>query len=1132
MADTTPPRLRFVSKEALSHDKILITLKVDEGSQVWCAAWTSQPADGAGNPIQAGAGASNYLTLIKGMSSGCEDNSLPPRVCGTFWVYDLDDLEDTASDGVSTQADFLDPGAWRYNEDVSIILTGLTEATVYSHIYCYAEDDETDGVGGVPNKMSYDDVSQPAASRVEDVQVDIGSLTTLDESPPSFTLLQMADPTVAEDKIIVTLQLNEPGTAYCRVTRSDSGEGASEMQVNRILTANWLVTNSGSATSTIEITQLENVVPSATNRDDVVTSILGGTQYDVYCWAKDSAQDTFGVGRPNYDTQTYVGTDVSNPAAPQGGRTAAVWAVDGTPPLMIFVTGEAVTDDGTLQVTLQLNEPGTVWCQAAPLSSAAVTSVCKENEIQETSDTLGACYFETFIKGKFTASSLEASFRADVHTAYVDYDIEVNRLFGKDEVSSEPLLAETGYKIFCFAEDDWKIEADAAILGYGRSPNYVAPTSPNMVDLPAVTTMQQAIGTMTTLDITPPTITIASDTTTETQVTISLTLNEAGTAWCRAVRKGFDMPTVLEILETDFKSTVSSGVATDVVITAYDVAGEPLVLGTDYDVYCFAEDDLCLGCSVPTGVSVAAVQATLHQVRTLDSTPPTMKIVKREAISNDMIQIKLQVDEGAQVWCAAWESDPSLSDANFEGLIKGKAAECEDSQGRVCGTFWIYDLDDLEDTAADGVDGWSDYDNTTVWKFKQDVDIILTGLTSETVYNYIYCYAEDDETDGKGDNANKMAYNLGAVDASKTGIMHAALSPMTTLDESPPSFTSLTVQDPTADNAKIVVTFTLNEAGTVYCRATRTDSGETASDMAINRILTANWASAYANGASQVTIEMSKLENVDISLTNRDDSDVAFAESTQYDIYCLAEDTAVATDGSSRVNLVSHSYVGTPVTDTTAPSGGATASVWVVDSTPPGMVFVRAESVNHETIQMTLQLNEPGTIWCQATELSSVGSSVNCKADDVQDTSTAGDCYFETFVKGNGVDNSFVAFAHSAFSDVEIEVNMIAKKDGSGTAPLEHEDSYNIFCFAEDDWKLEADGAATSSISYAPPAGPNKVVLADVTAFKDDIGPQTTLDETPPSFTFLQIQDPTASDNAIIVSFSLNEVGTAYCRAT
>ena len=39
--------------------------------------------------------------------------------------------------------------------------------------------------------------------------------------------------------------------------------------------------------------------------------------------------------------------------------------------------------------------------------------------------------------------------------------------------------------------------------------------------------------------------------------------------------------------------------------------------------------------------------------------------------------------------------------------------------------------------------------------------------------------------------------------------------------------------------------------------------------------------------------------------------------------------------------------------------------VWVVDTTPPMMILVRAEGISGDTLQLTLQLDEPGTIWCR-----------------------------------------------------------------------------------------------------------------------------------------------------------------------
>ena len=46
---------------------------------------------------------------------------------------------------MTSLASYRDERTWRHNEDVIVVLKGLSEQTEYSHLYCYAEDDEDDG---------------------------------------------------------------------------------------------------------------------------------------------------------------------------------------------------------------------------------------------------------------------------------------------------------------------------------------------------------------------------------------------------------------------------------------------------------------------------------------------------------------------------------------------------------------------------------------------------------------------------------------------------------------------------------------------------------------------------------------------------------------------------------------------------------------------------------------------------------------------------------------------------------------------------------------------------------------------------------------------------------------------------
>jgi hypothetical protein len=173
------------------------------------------------------------------------------------------------------------------------------------------------------------------------------------------------------------------------------------------------------------------------------------------------------------------------------------------------------------------------------------------------------------------------------------------------------------------------------------------------------------IGLITTLDLTPPSITITGISSGETAITVTLKLDETGTAWCQAVRHGFNIPTILEILDTNFFNTYTytypGSNVVQVELTGYDRPKNayndyltPLVLGVDYDVYCYADDDLCQGCKITNGVSFAHVTNTETFIRTKDQTLPHMRFVAAESIAHDQFLITLQVDEGSKVWCGAW----------------------------------------------------------------------------------------------------------------------------------------------------------------------------------------------------------------------------------------------------------------------------------------------------------------------------------------------------------------------------------------------------------------------------------------------------------------------------------------------
>lgn len=1069
--DLTPPSLTFVMAESTSNSQIKITLQVNEGAKVWCAAWNTDPGLTPGN----------YIDSIKGESSSCMMD-LTGEPCGTFWIYDLDDLEDDTADLVATQPDY--DAAKKYNQDFDIVLNNLLEETPYPYIFCFAEDDEVP-----PNQMIFDDAGQAGGNNVHTIQQGIGTVITLDETPPSFTRLEIEDPAASNTQLVITFQLSEAGTAFCRVTRTDSGE--TTLRINRILSANF----PGYVASPAETGYITVYALDA----DSSEVLHEASQYNVYCWAKDEAVDTQNQPRPMYMTQAYIDSPVADPLSPQGGKTEFVWTSDLTPPAMIYVSSEALAQE-TIQITLQLDEPGTVWCQPAMPSTHATyldpdeVAADYENQIKQTSTN---------------------PFMVEVPEAYVNVDVELNKIMDTVSGMAVKLEEKTLYIVYCFAQDDWDTEFSTAAYKSINFPPPPAAQPAQKVLWPVVDDFQNQIGEVQTLDLTPPLISMINVTSTETVISVVLELDEAGTAYCQAVRKDFNMPTILEILDTDFSGAYPGpdGGETTVEIRGYDRPinsdngyVSPLVLGTDYDVYCYAHDNLCNGCKVTNGVDPAHVEETKTRERTQDTTRPYMRFVAAESIKYSEIQITLQVDEGAKVWCAAWESDPGI--AGIETSIKDQASFCLDTRNRECGTFWVYDLDDIEDSAIDGhgddnVYSISDYEDDNNWKYNQDVDIILNNLIGETLYHFIYCFAEDDEA-----TPNKMS-------DSNIQAMQMAIGTIKTLDETPPSFTYLAMTDPTDHNDRIIVTFSMNEAGTAYCRVTLTKSGETT--LRINQILSANYYASVASAADVAHITVDKLESKDMSHNT-------LYEAQRYDVYCWAKDDAVDSQQMPRPNYMSQSYVDTLTTDPNNPLGGYTKHVWVKDLTAPTITYVSSEALSDTVIQITLQLNEPGTVWCTPVEDSSATHL---------DVASMTDDTYEDFIKHGG----FFMVVPDPYVNVDVEVDKLSALDLLSSERLQPKTDYYIYCFAEDDWKIEAMSAADPSGNFdeantavpnATASGGNPVTLDAATNLKDEIGQVKTLDLLPPIIT---IENVTSTEVTITVTLSLDEGGTAWCQA-
>ncbi|CAK8986553.1 Uncharacterized protein SCF082_LOCUS595 [Durusdinium trenchii] len=260
-----------------------------------------------------------------------------------------------------------------------------------------------------------------------------------------------------------------------------------------------------------------------------------------------------------------------------------------------------------------------------------------------------------------------------------------------------------------------------------RAEDLEAP-APNVVTVGAALATRQRVRSMDTTAPSSSNCSAQAVAGREDAIEVTLTLDEPGTAYCALVRSGLVAPSHYVVTAAGFKANTSFYPPYDASMVVDMSSGStglaPLTRGTDYDIFCWAQDDegngqgVPLQCGPPGAVGV---------VRTLDLTPPQMSITDVEAISKDKLQILLRVDEGSKIWCAAWMSEPDSLSSDFEALIKAQSSNCTDSFGNECGSFWVYDLDDLEDSAADGVSTQADFDHSK-WKYQEDVSILLLNL--------------------------------------------------------------------------------------------------------------------------------------------------------------------------------------------------------------------------------------------------------------------------------------------------------------------------------------------------------------------------------------------------------------------
>jgi hypothetical protein len=157
-----------------------------------------------------------------------------------------------------------------------VVVADLSVETKY-YVYCVAEDDEL-------MEGMYTITPQPANNNMATPMLTEGTgRFTLDLTPPVITVIGILSN--SETTSTVTVQLDEPGTVWCKAVR----DRFDPPTINQIIAANFL-----SITTT-----------AGTDFDVLVENLGRDTEYDVYCHARDRGTEVDPVtplaGNPGND---------------------------------------------------------------------------------------------------------------------------------------------------------------------------------------------------------------------------------------------------------------------------------------------------------------------------------------------------------------------------------------------------------------------------------------------------------------------------------------------------------------------------------------------------------------------------------------------------------------------------------------------------------------------------------------------------------------------------------------------------------------------------------------------------------------------------------------------------------------
>ena len=189
----------------------------------------------------------------------------------------------------------------------------------------------------------------------------------------------------------------------------------------------------------------------------------------------------------------------------------------------------------------------------------------------------GTTYCKAFLDATQTIMSVAIN---EITTTFEGSGVYSSQLgYSEMEVDVTGLAAKSQYSVFCYALDS----------------EY--PTQNSVTATNAVATQRF----VRTLDTSPPVISscaVVAKADTEDTVTATLELDEQGTAYCAAVFASYVAPSKHAVVAAAFASATTglspytATIDVNKISAGYGASGlEPLRRGTDYDIYCWAQDE-------------------------------------------------------------------------------------------------------------------------------------------------------------------------------------------------------------------------------------------------------------------------------------------------------------------------------------------------------------------------------------------------------------------------------------------------------------------------------------------------------------------------------------------------------------